>query len=181
MKHDEKPDRTHYDLLILQDDGDIQIFDAERIPGMLASFGPSGAIESTNKLMTEPYWDAHAKMSACLLIERGKPELPLLFHINRTYSKSRTTSFTVDSIPEVVRLLLNAEHRLNVGDRVRWIDEWKGLAQPTMREATVREIYIGEGFVNYTANGRIFSETTLSDDPMTGVVPIGENYGKDDN
>lgn len=55
MKSNEKPDRTHYDLLILQDDGDIQIFDAERIPGMLASFGPSGAIESTNKLMTEPY------------------------------------------------------------------------------------------------------------------------------
>lgn len=95
MKRDEKPARTHYDLLVLQDDGAIQIFDAERIPGMLASFGAANAIESTNKLMTEPYWDAHAKMSACLLIEREKPELPLLFHINRTYTKSRTTNFTV--------------------------------------------------------------------------------------
>ena len=181
MKHDEKPDRTHYDLLVLQNDGAIQIFDAERIPGMLASFGAANVIESTNKLMAEPYWDAYTKISACLLIEREKPELPLLFHINRTYTKSRTTNFTVDSIPEVVRLLLNAEHRLNVGDRVRWIDKWEGLAQPTMREATVREIYIGEGFVNYTANGRIFSETTLSDDPITGVVPIGENHGEDNN
>lgn len=181
MKHDEKSDRTHYDLLILQDDGAIQIFDAERIPGMLASFGAANAIESTNKLMAEPYWDAHTKISACLLIERGKPGLPLLFHISRTYSKSRTTNFTLGSIPEVVRLLLNVEHKLNVGDRVRWLDKWEGLAQPTMREATVREIYIGEGFVNYTANGRIFSETTLSDDPITGVVPIGENHGEDNN
>ena len=181
MKHDEKPSRTHYDLLVLQDDGDIQIFDAERIPGMLASFGAANAIESTNKLMAEPYWDAHAKISACLLIEREKPDLPLLFHISRTYSKSRTTNFTVGSIPGVVQLLLNAKHQLNVGDRVRWLDEWEGLAQPTMREATVREIYIGEGFVNYKANGRIFSETTLSDDPAMGVEPIGENYGEDSN
>lgn len=181
MKHDERPGRAHYDLLILQDDGAIQIFDAERIPGMLANFGAPNTIENVNKLLTEPYWDGYTKVSACLLIERGKPELPLLFHISRTYSKSRTTNFTVGSIPEVVRLLLNVEHKLNVGDRVRWLDKWEGLAQPAMREATVREIYIGKGFVNYTANGRIFSETTLSDDPATGIEPIDKNYGEDGN